>query len=491
VKTKQHRIIITAALVAALAISESQAKTADEKVKAPAKSVASKPVSKQAVKAPNKSSTTNTPKAKKTVAQKPAIANPKTNPAVRPDVKSAATKPAPKVTAVSKQSVSSKPKPSAKESTKTNVADKVPKKTAPLKTAEPVTNATKSTETVAAQPQPVVPFLIETPAKPEPIYLINQRFAQVPVKYCPSVSNGYGFEIGYPADMTTAPTVRKVYGNAYTAGLKTEAHVRTLNNQPIRTQAEFNQIVYQGKARQVSNLLPKIQLGVEHNGQLKILSIKKADYCLSNLTVESERNILRMDFSTKGTGYSTKADARVYVDPSFLDSLKESDLLTLSAVAAGEQYRQGLRVKRGKKGLFIGQVFGTIVTLFTGVPVTDLTASGASAVGMADRNEGALRPAVTYGYYLGVAPAVMRASLEKLASYREGYKVQGKRYDWPIPDDLSQFDIAQAELKKLIDSNAEDLMLEPKQPSETKKEVVEPTIVTPPANETGEGVGNY
>jgi hypothetical protein len=69
-----------------------------------------------------------------------------------------------------------------------------------------------------------------------------------------------------------------------------------------------------------------------------------------------------------------------------LDSLNESDLLTLSAVAAGEQYRQGLRVKRGKKGLFIGQVFCTIVTLFTGLPVTDLTASGASAVGMADRN---------------------------------------------------------------------------------------------------------
>jgi hypothetical protein len=111
--------------------------------------------------------------------------------------------------------------------------------------------------------------------------------------------------------------VRKVYGNAYTAGLKKDARVLTLNNQPIRTQADFNQIVYQGKVRQASNLLPNIQLGVEQNCQVETLSIKKADYCLSNLTVESERNILRMDFSTKGTGYSTKADARVYVAPSF------------------------------------------------------------------------------------------------------------------------------------------------------------------------------
>ena len=489
-KTKQHHIIITAALVAALVISPSQAKTADEKVKAPTKSATPKPVSKQAVKAPNKSGTTSAPKAKTTIAQKPAIANPKTNPAVRPDVKSA-TKPAPKVTTVPKKAISAQPKPSGQEPAKTNVADAAPKKTAPLKPAEPVTTINESTETVTTQPQPIAPPLVETPAKPEPIYLINQRFAQVPVKYCPSVSNGYGFEIGYPSDSTAAPTVRKVYGNAYTAGLKKDARVLTLNNQPIRTQADFNQIVYQGKVRQASNLLPNIQLGVEQNGQVETLSIKKADYCLSNLTVESERNILRMDFSTKGTGYSTKADARVYVDPSFLESLNESDLLTLSAVAAGEQYRQGLRVKRGKKGLFIGQVFGTIVTLFTGLPVTDLTASGASAVGMADRNEGALRPTVTYGYYLGVAPADMRASLEKLVSYREGYKVQGKRYDWPIPDDLSQFDGAQAELKTLLDAKAEDLMLEPKQQPEVKPDSTAPVIITPPASETGEGVGNY
>lgn len=489
-KRKQHHIITHAALVAALMISPSQAKTVDEKVKAPAKSAASKPVSKQALKAPNKSSTTNTPKTKATVAQKPVVANPKTKPAVRSNVKSA-TKPALKVTAVPKKASSSQPELPVKASAKSNAANTVPKKAAPLKPAGPAAKVTKSTEIVDPQPKPVSPTLAQVPVKPEPIYLINQRFAQVPVKHCPSISNGYGFEIGYPADSTAAPTVRKVYGNAYMAGLKKDARVLTLNNQPIRTQADFNQTVYQGKARQASNLLPNIQLGVEQNGQVETLSIKKADYCLSNLTVESERNILRMDFSTKGTGYSTKADARVYVDPSFLDSLNESDLLTLAAVASGEQYRQGLRVKRGKKGLFIGQVFGTIVTLFTGVPVTDLTASGASTLGMSDRNEGALRPAITYGYYLGVAPADMRASLEKLASYREGYKVQGKRYDWPIPDDLSQFDSAQSELKELINGNAEDLMLEPKQPAETKKEVVEPTIVTPPASETGEGVGNY
>jgi len=78
-----------------------------------------------------------------------------------------------------------------------------------------------------------------------------------------------------------------------------------------------------------------------------------------------------------------------------------------------------------------------------------------------------------------------------LARYREGFKVQGKRYDWPIPDDLSPFDGAQAELKTLVDTNAKDLMLEPKQQPDIKPDSVVPTIISPPATETGEGVGNY
>lgn len=547
-KTKQHHIIITAALVAALVVLPSHAKTTDEKVKAPTKSAAPKPVSKQSVKAPNKSSTTNAPKVKTTIAQKPAIANPKTNPAVRPDVKSA-TKPAPKVTTVPKKTpkIENTQVPQTQRAKTTTVVNRpsplpngvvtqrdtpsvvqetarIPKVNAPNQPPSPVLTSNSATERLDTSATSAQMFLSERQNKElsEPIYQINQRFARVPTDYCPVVSNGYGFEVSYSPNVlpkpnssgapsssefvfvdADAPVVSKVYGNAYAAGLKEGAQLATLNGEWVRSQNDVNRVLYQGKAKQVANLLPEVVVGMVYDDGsygtpqnpniplIKDVRIKRADYCLSNLTVESERNILRMDFSIKGTGYSTKADARVYVDPSFLDSLNEPDLLTLSAVAAGEQYRQGLRVKRGKTGLFIGQVFGTIVTLFTGVPVTDLTASGASAVGMADRNEDALRPAVTYGYYLGVAPADMRASLEKLASYREGYKVQGKRYDWPIPDDLSQFDSAQAELKKLIDSNAEDLMLEPKQPSEIKKEVVEPTIVTPPASETGEGVGNY
>ena len=64
----------------------------------------------------------------------------------------------------------------------------------------------------------------------------------------------------------------------------------------------------------------------------------------------------------------------------------------------------------GAKQDFLGQVFGTVVTLFTGLPITDITASSANAVGAKDRGEGALSPAMTYEYYLGLPPADMRQS---------------------------------------------------------------------------------
>lgn len=332
----------------------------------------------------------------------------------------------------------------------------------------------------------------------EAIYHINQRFAKVPVEYCPAISNGYGFEVSYPSEAavtsnSTRPTITKVYGNAYLAGLQENAQIITIDNQVVHTQADFNTIAYQGKARQAVNLLPSMALGVLQNGKPQNFTINKADFCRSNLTAESEHNVLRMDFSTKGTGYSAKADARVFVDIDFLNGLNDTDRLTLAAAAAGEQYRNRLRVKRGKTGLFIGQVFGTIVTLFTGLPVTDITASSGTAYGSKDRGEGALRPTVTYGYYLGVAPTDMRASLEKLASYRDGYQVEGKRYDWPIPDDLSELNNTQDELAQKIATAQTDLMLQPKTPDGKKDSTqdTKTTIITAPTSESNASVGTY
>ena len=353
--------------------------------------------------------------------------------------------------------------------------------TSPSVTPAPATDA----PTVAPVSIPVVPVI-------EPIYTINQRFAKVPLEHCPLLSKGYGFEVSYPADKTAYPVISKVYGNAFLAGLKEGAQLITINGQAVHTQSEFNTIAYQGRAREMSNLIASMTLGVIQNGAAQNFEIKKGDYCLSNLAVESERNILRMDFSTKGTGYSAKADARVYVDAAFLSSLDESDWLTIAAVAAGEQYRNQLRVKRGKTGLFLGQVFGTVVTLFTGLPITDITASSANAVGAKDRGEGALRPAMSYGYYLGLPPADMRASLEKLVSFREGYKVQGKRYDWPIPDDLTEFEVAQVELAKRVASNEKNVMLDPKtSTAKTDDAKAKQKIITPPPSESKAGVGVY
>ena len=347
----------------------------------------------------------------------------------------------------------------------------------------------KIVQPVAAPAPKVVQLKLATPSI-EPIYTINQRFAKVPLAYCPNISKGYGFEVNYPAELgESSPVISKVYGNAYLAGLTEQAELLTINGQAVHTQAQFNTIAYQGRARQASNLIPAMTLTVQKNGVAQTIEIKKGDYCLSNLAVESERNILRMDFTTKGSGYSAQSDARVYTDAVFLNSLNQNDWLTIAAVAAGEQYRQGLRVKRGKTGLFIGQVLGTFVTLFTGVPVTELAASSANAMGNKDRNEGALRPAITYGYYLGLQPADMRVSLEKLVSFREGYKVQGKRYDWPISDDLREFETAQADLAQRIAAKDKVLMLDPKTPTGAAVDINK--AIAPPVSESAAGVGTY
>ena len=279
-----------------------------------------------------------------------------------------------------------------------------------------------------------------------------------------------------------------MYGNARLAGVLEGATLRGINGHPVHTQADFNAIAFAGRSRQANHLIDEMTLDVAYNGVVNQVALKKGDYCLSNLTVESEYNILRMDFSSKGSGYAAKADARVFVNHDFFAQLTRNDQLTLAAVAAAEQYRNSLRVKRGKVGLFAGQVFGTVVTLFTGVPVTDLTASGASAMGQVERGDGATRPAVSYGYYLGLTPSDMRASLEKLARYRSSYQVQGKRYDWPIPDDLSDFDAAQAELNERLSSGKTDLMLKPIVPSESKASNKK---VAPIEAELGAGVGTY
>ncbi len=342
-------------------------------------------------------------------------------------------------------------------------------------------------------PVPITPAAVAAPAPlpevVEPIYTVNQYFSKVPLTHCPLVSKGYGLEITYPAaNSQELPVIKKVYGNARLAGVLEGMTLRGINGHPVHTQADFNAIAFAGRSRQANHLIDAMTLDVVHNGVVNQVALKKGDYCLSNLTVESEHNILRMDFSSKGYGYAAKADARVFVNHDFFAQLTRNDQLTLAAVAAAEQYRNSLRVKRGKVGLFAGQVFGTVVTLFTGVPVTDLTASGASAMGQVERGDGATRPAVSYGYYLGLTPSDMRASLEKLARYRSSYQVQGKRYDWPIPDDLSDFDAAQAELNERLSSGKTDLMLKPIVPSESKASNKK---VAPIEAELGAGVWTY
>lgn len=65
---------------------------------------------------------------------------------------------------------------------------------------------------------------------------------------------------------------------------------------------------------------------------------------------------------------------------------------------------------------------------------------------MKEDGEGALRPAASYGHYLGLSPDDMRASLEKLAVLKESYRAQGQRYDWFVRSDLREFDAAVQEI---------------------------------------------
>ena len=338
---------------------------------------------------------------------------------------------------------------------------------------------------------------------------INQRFSAVPIKYCPRTSNGYGFEMRYPTagaddapridndlndavSNANAPVVTKVYGRAYAAGLQENAQLLAINGQAIHSQREFNALIYGGKTAAADHLIPRIQLTVLQNGEQQDIPLVKGDYCLSNLAIESEKNILRLNQETKGSGYSVTAETAAFVDADFLSELNLADRLTLAAVTAGEQYRYGLKIKRGKTGMIFGQIFGTIVTFTTGIPITEVTTSSSTAIGMKEDGEGALRPAISYAHYLGLAPSDMRTSLEKLAAFKEGYRAQGKRYDWFVRTDLREFDAAVQEVSALAAKGTKNIMLKP-QLFANKKEGrgEEQTQVNQPVVEVENGVGSY
>ncbi|AXF86505.1 hypothetical protein DTO96_102259 [Ephemeroptericola cinctiostellae] len=327
---------------------------------------------------------------------------------------------------------------------------------------------------------PVAPvaFVASSPTGYDVINDINQHFSAVPIKYCPRTSNGYGFEMRYPtagvdgvsladndpngvASIAVAPVVTKVYGRAYAAGLQENAQLLAINGQAIHSQREFNALIYDGQTAAADHLIPRVQLTVLQKGVQQDIPLVKGDYCLSNLAIESEKNILRLNQETKGSGYSVTAETTAFVDADFLTKLSPTDRLTLAAVAAGEQYRYGLKIKRGKTGMIFGQIFGTIITFTTGIPITEVTTSSSAAIGMKEDGEGALRPAAAYGYYLGLAPNDMRASLETLAAFKESYRAQGKRYDWFVRSDLREFDVAVQEINALAAQGAKNIMLKP------------------------------
>lgn len=389
-------------------------------------------------------------------------------------------------------SQSSQPHPAIKHTSAAPAAPAPP--AAHLQQAEPTVIApTALTPAIAA----TTVFTAQNPNQTSAqnlIHGINQRFANVPVKFCPRTANGYGFDVRYPSATSGEawPVVSKVYGRAYAAGIQENAQLLAINGQAVRTQREFNALIYAGKDAQVVNVLTHIQLTVLQNGQQEDIALNRGDYCLSNLAVETEKNTLRLNQETKGSGYSVTAETTAFVDADFFNGLNEKDRLTLAAVAAGEQYRHALKVKRGRTGMIFGQVFGTLVTFTTGIPITEVTTSSASAIGMKEDGEGALRPAAAYGHYLGLAPSDMHASLEKLAALKESYRAQGKRYDWFVRSDLREFDEAAQEVIALAAKGRRDIMLKPQLFANQKK----PQDAAQPEEKNTEfglesGVGSY
>lgn len=397
----------------------------------------------------------------------------------------------------------------------TDIAQRV--KPAPIFAADIKHAVPKTTPVAAVNPPSTLAspeaFVAAPPTAYDAINDINQRFSAVPVKYCPRTSNGYGFEMRYPSTnganvgngvngvnaindvaMTfSAPIVTRVYGRAYAAGLQKNAQLMAVNGQSVRSQHEFNALIYDGKTATADHLIPNIQLTVLQNDTQQDIQLTKGDYCLSNLAIESEHNILRLNQETKGSGYSVTAETTAFVDAGFLTELSPVDRLTLAAVAAGEQYRHGLKIKRGKTGMIFGQIFGTIVTFTTGIPITEVTTSSSAAIGMKEDGEGALRPAASYGHYLGLSPDDMRASLEKLAVLKESYRAQGQRYDWFVRSDLREFDAAVQEINALAAQGVKNIMLKP-QLFANKKEgenAGQAQKADQPSVEVENGVGSY
>ena len=396
----------------------------------------------------------------------------------------------------------------------TNIAQQV--KPAPIFAADIKHAVPKTTPIAVVMPSMIVSpkaFVAAPPTAYDAINDINQRFSAVPIKYCPRTSNGYGFEMRYPSTngvnvgngvngvnaindvaMTfSAPIVTRVYGRAYAAGLQKNAQLMAVNGQTVRSQREFNALIYDGKTATADHLIPNIQLTVLQNGIQQDIPLTKGDYCLSNLAIESEHSILRLNQETKGSGYSVTAETTAFVDAGFLTELSPVDRLTLAAVAAGEQYRHGLKIKRGKTGMIFGQIFGTIVTFTTGIPITEVTTSSSAAIGMKEDGEGALRPAASYGHYLGLSPDDMRASLEKLAVLKESYRAQGQRYDWFVRSDLREFDAAVQEINALAAQGVKNIMLKP-QLFANKKEgenAGQAQKADQPSVEVENGVGSY
>ena len=112
---------------------------------------------------------------------------------------------------------------------------------------------------------------------------------------------------------------------------------------------------------------------------------------------------------------------------------------------------------------------------------------------MKEDGEGALRPAASYGHYLGLSPDDMRASLEKLAVLKESYRAQGQRYDWFVRSDLREFDAAVQEINALAAQGVKNIMLKP-QLFANKKEgenAGQAQKADQPSVEVENGVGSY
>lgn len=299
---------------------------------------------------------------------------------------------------------------------------------------------------------------------------INKAVALIPEAACKKVAfveNGYGLSFVQNEVKVKQPNggealvllpesieVTSVKGPALVAGLEKGDKIIGADGVALNDGDLFTERMFGDLQMKPDKIKRSVTLQINHQGVKKNVDLQKTSYCVTTPFQFEDKasSYLRLAVSTSS---KTNPGIGFLANKSWFSSLSRNDQIVLAASQMASEYAVSLALSRAKSAAMVGNVFGTVLALTTGVNTANLGGVAFGGIAAKVRDANVLKPAYSISRHMGLSHQQIEASLIRMELLKKSSVAAGKTFDWPVDASSAALEAAMQEFEHDMNSSSD------------------------------------